>query len=357
MSAHVRASIERLVQSSRTPGLQYVVVDRSRTVFEHVAGSADLAASRPMTSATTMMAYSMSKTVTAAAVLQLVEARRVDLDEPIGTYRVSHPYGAGVTVRRLLSHTAGIPNPIPLRWVHPLAEHPRFDEAAALAALLQRYPRLAFPPGTRYRYSNLGYWLLGGVVEEASGERFTEYVTRHVLEPLGIEPQEAGYQVVEGVAHATGYLERYSLMNAFRRLLIHRALVGETAGRWVAILAHYLNGPAFGGLVGTARGFARFLQDQLAPRSGVLGEPARGLFYTPQRTRRGRPIAMTLGWHVGASGGVPCFYKEGGGGGFHCMMRLYPKAGIGTVLMTNATRFDVGGHMDSWDSHFLPHGG
>src|SRR3954454_24865177 len=90
------------------------------------------------------------------------------------------------------------------------------------------------------------------------------------------------------------------------------------------IESHYPNGPAFGGLVGTARGFARFLQDQLSAHSVLFSDATRAAFFAPQRTRSGKPIPMTLGWHVGGAGGTPFLFKEGGGGGFHCMMRLYP---------------------------------
>jgi hypothetical protein len=62
---------------------------------------------------------------------------------------------------------------------------------------------------------------------------------------------------------------------------------------------------------------------------------------------------MTLGWHVGDLGGIPFFYKEGGGGGFHCEMRVYRAAGVATVVMTNATRFDVKGCLNSLDRAFL----
>lgn len=111
-----------------------------------------------------------------------------------------------------------------------------------------------------------------------------------------------------------------------------------------------MNGAAFGGLVGTVGGFARFLQDQLTPKSILFGEEARQLFYERQRTLAGKPIAMTLGWHVGSRTGEKYFYKEGGGGGFHCMMRLYPTPKIATIVMTNATSFNVSTCLDALDA-------
>jgi hypothetical protein len=142
-------------------------------------------------------------------------------------------------------------------------------------------------------------------------------------------------------------------MNAVKGLLIDRTLIGEYSGRWLSIRSHYLNGPAFGGLVGTASAFGRFLQDQLQDRSALFGEDARREFYAQQQTTRGTPIAMTLGWHIGDLAGRRFFYKEGGGCGFRCMMRVYPSAGVGTVTMTNATGFNVGKLLDAVDPTFF----
>jgi hypothetical protein len=143
------------------------------------------------------------------------------------------------------------------------------------------------------------------------------------------------------------------MIDLIKRLVIDAALIGEYSGDWLSIRSHYVNGPAFGGLVGTARSFGRFLQDQLAPRSRILGHAARELFYERQRTASGTPLDMTLGWHCGMLGTVEHFYKEGGGGGFHCMMRLYRSRGVGTVLLVNATQFDVTKCLDALDVAFL----
>lgn len=348
-----RSHLDMLVRSGRVPGLQYVVVGPDGILFEQVGGWADLARHRPMTFQTAMMAYSMSKTVTAAAVLQLAEGRKVNLDDPIDRYLDFQPYGADVTVRELLAHTSGIPNPLPLRWIHLVARHDSFDERAELAKVLAEHPKLSSTPGTKYRYSNIGYWLLGSVVERVSGATFPSFVVERLLQPLGITAQELGYALPSAHDHAKGYLEKYSLMNFVKRWLISSEFIGNYEGRWLHIRDHYVNGAAFGGLVGTARSFAKFLQDQLGPHSALFGDATRDLFFAPQRTVQGLDIPMTLGWHIGSVGGARFFYKEGGGGGFHCMMRVYRSSRIASVLMTNATGFDVGSLLNTLDLRFL----
>ena len=337
----------------RVPGIQYRALGPAGVLLEFDGGWADLARRTPLSATTTMMAYSMSKTITAAAVLQLVAAGSVGLDDPVERY-VPTPYGRAITVRQLLAHLSGIPNPIPLRWVHPVSQHAGFDERRALGAEMAAHPRLASVPGTRFRYSNLGYWLLGEVVSVAAGgRRFESYVAERVLAPIGITAPELGYAITDGTPHANGYLEKYSFLNLIKGAVIDRWYIGSYEGRWLRIEPHYLNGPAFGGLVGSARGFGKFLLDQLQPTSAILEPRARELFYSQQQTSRGKPIAMTLGWHIGRLGRVPFFFKEGGGGGFHCEMRIYPTPGVGTIVMTNATAFNVKRCLNALDRQFL----
>ena len=334
----------------RTPGIQYVAVNARSVALAHTSGAADLASDRSMKASTTLMAYSMSKTITAAAALQLLASGRLRLDDPIERYVPTSPYGPNVLVGHLIAHTSGIPNPIPLRWVHAADAHATFDEDAALATVLQKHPRLTCAAGTRYAYSNIGYWLLGKVVERASGEPLSSYVADHILRRLEISPGELGYTVANPARHATGYLEKYSFINFLKPFLIDRQLIGGYCGRWLEIRSHYPNGPAFGGLVGSARAFGAFLQDQLRPHSALFNDATRALFFTPQRTTDGRTIAMTLGWHTGRANGRRFFFKEGGGGGFHCMMRLCPDRAAGTVVMSNATGFNVAALLDAIDS-------
>jgi D-alanyl-D-alanine carboxypeptidase len=334
-----------------TPGFQYCAVDANSTLAELADGYAELA-ERRMRPATTHMAYSMSKTITAAAVLQLIGRGAIDIDEPLSRRLSWQPYGDAVTVRGLLAHTAGLPNPIPLRWVHPVADHESFAERAALHRVLSKHGKLRARPGTRFAYSNIGYWLLGVLIERVTGTSFASYVAEHILAPLKLTGEEMGYTIAGPTNHAVGYLERCSLLNVVKPLLIDRRLIGPARGRWVALHPHYADGPAFGGLIGTARAFGRFLQDQLRNESKILGSAARALFFEQQRIDRG-PIPMTLGWHMRSLGAERCLFKEGGGGGFHTMMRLYPSRGLGSVFMANATLVNVTRALDRLDGDLL----
>lgn len=325
---------------TRVPGLQYVVVSADEVLYEYAAGWADVGARQPMQQATTLMAYSMTKTLTAVAALQLVETGRLTLDDDIGLYLPTHPYPSSIKVHQLLSHTSGIPNPIPLRWVHLVEEQPDFDEAATLTRVLLQTPRLKREPGQKFVYSNIGYWLLGKIIETVAGQTYAEYMRDHVIRPLGLGERDLDFVIIDSARHAGGYLGKYSLMNLIKGLITDSKVWGKTEGRWVRVKNHYVNGPAFGGLIGTARAFSHFLQDQLRDRS-VLFQPAtKTQFFEQQRDSQGRLVPMTLGWHVGKRQGAPYFYKEGGGAGFHSEMRIYPNQALASVVMVNSTEFN-----------------
>jgi CubicO group peptidase (beta-lactamase class C family) len=348
----IEAVLDSLIDSV-TPGLQYLALNSTGSVFHYNGGLADIQRRRPMNDATTLNAYSLSKTITAAAVLLLVQAKAVGLDDLLVRYLGSSPYGPAITIRQLLSHTFGIPNPIPLRWVHSISQHEDFDEAAAISAVLLAHSRPSRTPGSRFAYSNIGYWLLGQVVAKVTSSSFSSFVSGHVLRRLGIPEQDLAYSIPDVALHAQGYLEKYSFTNLFKYFLVDRTLIGTYERGWLRIEPHYVNGPAFGGLIGTARGFGRFLQDQLCQQSMLFEEETRDLFFGQQSTNTGKPIPMTLGWHMGTNGASQFYFKEGGGGGFHSLMRVYRPARIATVIMANATGFDVKRILNAADSVFL----
>jgi D-alanyl-D-alanine carboxypeptidase len=350
---HLSAVLDHYA-GSRNPGLQYLVVNADAFVFEYAGGWADLKNKRPMTLDTTMMAYSMTKTVTAVAILQLVGEGRIGLDDTIDGYlSFEVPNANRMTVRQLLNHTSGLPNPIPLRWVHLAEEDAAFDERAALIRILRAHPKPAFAPGTKFAYSNIGYWILGQVLERVSGQTYRNYVRTHVFERLALTDREMSFTITDSGLHASGYLARFSIMNLIKGLVTDRRFWGGYEGRWFRFKDHYLDGPAFGGIVASARAVSRFLQDQLRSPSVLLGPEVKTLLELQQRDANNRLLPMTLGWHVGVSPDTRYLFKEGGGGGFHSEMRLYPSYGLGSVVMANDTEFRSSKFLNRHDRAFL----
>jgi D-alanyl-D-alanine carboxypeptidase len=335
-----------------SPGLAYIVTGAGGAIFEHAGGLADISGRVPMSVSTTQSAFSMTKTLTAVAVLQLAERGSLRLDDEARAY-VGHPYNPGITVRHLLTHTAGIPNPIPLRWVHAADRHAGFDERAALALVLARSGAPKSKPGQRYHYSNIGYWLLGQVIESASQTGYAAYMRERVFEPLGLGPGDIDYTIASPRDHAKGYLAAWSLLNILKGFLMEHEAWGSYEGRWLRIRDVYPNGPAFGGAIGSAAAFGAILRDLLKAEPVLLSKGTRALLYDRARDNSGRALGMTLGWHVGELDGRPYFFKEGGGAGFHCEMRTYPDKGLGSVIMVNRTSFGSNSVLSELDREFL----
>jgi D-alanyl-D-alanine carboxypeptidase len=349
---NLRDVLESCVGST-TPGLQYVVMDAEETRFAYASGWADIANKTPMTLGTTMMAYSMTKTFTAAAVLQLMEQGKLNIDDEIDRYLPDVPYANHhITIRHLLDHTSGIPNPIPIRWAHLVEEDASFDEDAALAQVMRDNSKLAFKTGRKYAYSNIGYWLLGKIIEKITGKSYSAYVTTNILGKLNLSTQDMCFTIPDATRHANGYLAKYSFMNLIKSFVMDAKFFGGYEGSWLRLKNHHLNGPAFGGLVGTGHGFGVFLQDQLRAESVLFNTTTKAIFETQQSNIDGQKIPMTLGWHIGETQGVRYFFKEGGGGGFHAEMRCYPTKGIASVVMVNNTQFDSSAFLNRMDHVF-----
>jgi D-alanyl-D-alanine carboxypeptidase len=334
------------------PGIQYVLVNKDRVLFQKSAGLADIKAGVPVTDSTVMAAFSMTKTITAIAVLQLQEKGKLSIDDRVAKY-VRHPYHQELTIRQLLTHTGGIPNPMPLKWVHLAAEEGSFRESAALEAVLREHGKPPHGPGEVYEYSNIGYWLLGKVIEKASDQDYGTYVTKHIFHQLGLGPKEIGFCRDIAAPRSKGYLSRYSFLNLVKGFVTDREVWGEYEGSWLHVKDVCVNGPAFGGAFGTARAFSRVLQDLLSDQSKLLGRAGKELLFTQEKTASGKPVEMTPGWHIDELNGGPYFYKEGGGVGFHSEMRIYPRAGLASIIMTNRTEFNSRKRLTEVDQVFL----
>jgi CubicO group peptidase (beta-lactamase class C family) len=287
--------------------------------------------------------FSMTKVLTATLALRLAERGDIDLDEPVARLvpcvRSLRPVALAsrITARHLLSHSAGLANPIPVRWIHPASEPSPEPEA-----LLTKHRQLRFEPGVRSSYSNLSALVLGSALASAGGRPFTDLVRTEVLEPLRMARTGFGYSTEMEAEVATGYHPRWSPM----RLLLPRWAFGPAAGRWVSLRRFLVDGAAYGGLVGALDDAARFLQMHL--RGGELD--GRRIL-SPESVAAMRDIRVPggaydlgLGWFRPSrqrDADPPFVEHLGGGAGFLDLMRVYPTVDSGVVVMGNATRYDI----------------
>jgi CubicO group peptidase (beta-lactamase class C family) len=333
--------------------VQYQVVGASGVLFSAAAGVRDVASGAPMEAATLQMAYSTTKIVTAIAVLQLVEHGRMELDAPLQRYFPDQPYGGGVTIRQLLAHTSGVPDPMPLDWF--VVEGRAFDRDRELRRLLAKNPTLRRAPGEAYTYSNLGYWLLEKAIEGASGQDYAAYVQEHVFAPLGVTGEGARFALEGRGELAAGHARRYRPMTGVLRLMTPSSYWSGAHGSWHRSARVVPYGRAYGGLYVTADALGRVLRDLLTERSVLLGATSKAALFARQPTAKGQ-AAFALGWVIGELDGEPYFGKQGGGLGFHGNLRVYPTRGIATVLLSNRTEIAAGpidARSDALDAAFL----
>jgi D-alanyl-D-alanine carboxypeptidase len=330
-----RQVLDALVADGKTPGLQYVFASPDELYVAHHAGLANPHAQVPVAVDTTFNAYSVTKIFTAAAVLQLVEQGRVDLDRPIAQYCDCWPQSGAATVRQTLLHTAGFANPNPLAWVHLDREHAAFDRRRFVDDLLRTHGRPISKPGAHYAYSNIGYLLLGELIESVSGQPYASYVAEHLISRLRLGDGETlAFEIPEPAIHARSTLKRFGWLNALLGFVIDRdRLVDTTTGRWVQFRNHHVNGDAYGGLIGNAHGLARYAQALLA-RDDLLSPISRALLFTAQRAPG---PARSLGCFMGRLHGAPWYAHAGGGAGYYCEVRVYPHLGRASVVMFNRT--------------------
>ena len=142
-------------------------------------------------------------------------------------------------------------------------------------------------------------------------------------------------------------------MNLLKSFLIEDTTWGEYEGNWLHINNVYLNGPAFGGAIGSARAFSSILQSLLSKDSVLLGSKTKRHLYSRETTNSGEKIDMTLGWHIDELNDITYYFKEGGGAGFHSEMRIYPDINLASVLMVNRTSFNTRKQLSNLDMQVM----
>jgi D-alanyl-D-alanine carboxypeptidase len=264
-------------------------------------GFADLESGTPVTLATVFRAASITKTLTATAVVQLRDDGALRLDDPLTAYlpefaKASNPFGPieDVTIRRLLSHEAGLPGEAPaFDW-----SHDRFPDIDEIAAAFDRL-ELVVPPESRVKYSNLGYQLLGEVIARVSGEPYAAALERRILRPLGMRESSFDPQGELRTRMATGYDAR-----AFTDDL------PRADDRPKGTLAD-------GGLCTTLGDLATWAAFQLRGDDRVLSPASLAEMHRPRRVMDPRWIrAAGLGWYCTRHGDDVLVGHSGGTFGF-----------------------------------------
>ncbi|HWR50262.1 MAG TPA: serine hydrolase domain-containing protein [Bryobacteraceae bacterium] len=314
----IRGAVKEQMAALGIPGLSVAVADDFSLVFSEGFGMADLEHSVPATRDTVYRLASISKPITAVAALQLVERGRLDLDAPVRTYVPGFPEKKWpVTVRHLLTHTAGIRH---YGSPEEVGSTRHYSDILEPLKIFESDP-LLFEPGTKFSYTTYGYNLLGAAVEKAAGMPFMEYLKENVFGPAKMETarQDDAWEVVPH--RARGYR-----MAAERRIM--NCALADTSNKIPG-----------GGMLATAEDLVRFAI--AVERAALLKPETVKVMFTPYELAGGRKSAYALGWTVQERAGRTWVSHGGGQQGTATLLLTMPERGIAIAVTANLEGADV----------------
>jgi D-alanyl-D-alanine carboxypeptidase len=312
LAAAVDSISAEALATTGVPSASVAVVRHGRIVYAHAYGSAKL---DPVVPAKTDMLYgigSISKQITAAAVLLLQQDGKLSLSDPVSRFVPGLTRGNEVTIRELLSHTSGYQDFWPQDYVPPLMEKPITPQA-----ILDRWAKqpLDFDPGTRWQYSNTNFVIAALVIEKASGVPFFQFVRDRILDPVGMKSAIDFDALGPSSVQPIGYM-RYALGPL-------RPAISTGAG--------WMHGA--GELAMTASDLARWdismiEESLLSPRSYQEME-------TTVLLRDGVSSGYGLGVDVGTAGNHRLISHNGEVAGFTANNLVFPDDSAAIVVLTN----------------------
>lgn len=311
--------IPRALAETDIAGLTIAITHNGTILLEKGYGFADVSTRTPMDPVSTVLRVaSISKSFTATAVMQLVEQGQLSLDADINTYldfSIPPAFGQPITLRHLLTHTAGFAE----------TAYKRYQVPQTLRVSLVPVPDRIYPPGTIPAYSNYGLSLAGHIVARVSGQSFADYVTRHVLEPLGMTrstfrptiPAELAPFTAQNYPRASEPPFPASLYTELSPVDAPASGLAATANDMAAFMLAHLQEGRYQDLQIIRPETVRLMHDAaFVPMPGA--QPiALGFFRTDYRGRR-------------------VLAHSGDGEGAHAEIKLMPDEGVGLFVAVNS---------------------
>lgn len=329
--AAVDAYIEQHMRRLNIPGVSLAIVEGDQIVHLRGFGHACPGGAAP-TPQTPFVLGSTTKSFTALAVMQLVEAGMIDLDGPVQRYlpwfRVADPQAsAQMTVRHLVYQTSGLPGLLGMRLLADFDNRPSAAECQArgLSTLV-----LSHPVDAAFEYSNLNYNLLGLIVEAASGEAYADYIHSHIFVPLGMRHSYTSQALAKQNGLAVGHRYWFAAPIAAHNLPIPRGSLPS------------------GQLISSAEDIAHYLIAHL--NAGRYGDvqilSGEGIDALHRGVPEYRTMGMTvgnygMGWFVTDSGQTRTIWHGGNVPDFSSYMALLPAQKIGVILLVNADHYGL----------------
>lgn len=331
----LKAYLDDKVTGKESPGVQFIIADSSGILFEYNQGTADIEQNISVNSDTQFKMYSATKLLTMISILQLVERGKIKLDNPVTEY-LELDFPTSITVRKVLSHTAGFnKNPF-FKELHLEEEDSTFNYTDFTNFALPKYNKIIYKPGKKNVYSNYGYLVLSAIVQKVSGVEYENYVTDNITAKINLDTNDyLGFKYTEKTA--IGYQKRNTVVHwAYTMLVDTKKYYGSKTKKWQSLNNLYMKGLGFGGGFSNSRALAKLMLNLMQHK--LLSEESLNNSFSQQFYSDNKTSKQTLGWWHGFVYGHKSYYHPGGGGGYSCEVRIYPDSGIVRVMMMNKTQ-------------------
>jgi len=316
------ASYEALLSGEGVVGFNVGIVVDSKLVFAEAYGVAELGTAKLLKPQSVFHWASVSKPLVAVAILQLAENRQLSLDDPVTKhvpyFAMADPRVEDITLRRLLTHTAGMPDVEDYEW-----NQPQSDPKALQRWMRQQADRsLLFDPGTNREYSNTGFELLGLVIEEVSGKSFEEYMATRLFVPLRMGHSSFIAAEIPSNLRVQGHVGEPERQVAAHYPYNRRHAPSSTLNTSVADMANFAVAMLNDGAVGSTK---------------ILSPESMREMWSPAWTSPDDPNRMAgLGWNIGRPwGGIFAASHGGHDDGFRSFLYIAPARDVAIFMVSN----------------------
>ena len=309
VTARIDAVMQKALAQSKATGMVIGVAKNGKLVYEHAYGTADVSGA-PLTAESAFEIGSITKQFTSAAILQLIEAKKLSLNDPLGKYVPTYTAGRNITVRQLLNQVTGIPEYVGTVFENPPKEAGTFE---GILKLIIDKP-LDFAPGTKWAYSNTNYVMLGHIIELVSHQSYDAYIHDHIFVPAGM-------------THSTTWSGESQIANfpagyAFKEGKLRPAIALDSGWAYSA-----------GDIVSTVSDMLKW--DNAFFGGKIISLRDVKLATTASRLPDGKSTQYGFGWIVDQAAGHPRIWHNGGTAGFLASNMTFPKDHLTLIAFEN----------------------
>ena len=321
----------KILDKTRIPGMSIAIIKDGKITKAAGYGFANLETKTPATADSVYQIGSVTKQFTATALLMLMEEGKIGLDDPLSKYLTDIPgTWKSITIRQLLNHTSGIKS---YTSVKDFEKNLRKDFThSELLALVEKEP-LEFTPGTQWGYSNTGYFLLGLVIEKASGKPYATFMTERIFQPLGMTATRINDLHAIVPNRATGY---------------SRTPEGFVNGEYTSPTQPY----AAGAIISTVTDLAKW--DIALTNGKFLKADTWKAAWTPAKLTDGKTTEYGMGWQLDERKGHKRVYHGGGIPGFLSFVLRLPNDKLSVIVLTNSDASDPSEIADRIAAVYVP---